>query len=79
MAAKPDTAKLTKTLSDLEDYLPTVRYVPGLAACQTANCTLSLGAPSLRSASLRQCVQVPDEVTAHVLKVHGAQLQDPRL
>jgi transcription initiation factor TFIID subunit 10 len=45
MAAKPDTAKLTETLSDLEDYLPTV----------------------------------PDEVTAHILKVHGAQLQDPRL
>jgi hypothetical protein len=29
MAAKPDTAKLTETLSDLEDYLPTVRCVLG--------------------------------------------------
>ena len=29
MAAKLDTAKLTETLSDLEDYLPTVRYVVG--------------------------------------------------
>jgi hypothetical protein len=40
MAAKPDTAKLTETLSDLEDYLPTVRGIPGLDACQAANCAL---------------------------------------
>jgi hypothetical protein len=37
MAARPDAAKLTETLSDLEDYLPTVRFSSGLKILQASS------------------------------------------